>query len=203
MAEINVRLVIDELKAAGLVPADIDFHVGSSWGLVYGPSTLFPEFACQLDTLDDVPPGIHLPLYLSFKIQQPSPDMHPYRQQLLRKAAEELALLKAILTAAGLPDDDMTLARFIVLHEIGHWEHYRDEGIAPFVADLGKRREALDVQAAPHLYRQLPTEEWADAYALAQLKVFYARQAVAVAPRRESHQRKSLWRRIVALLGWS
>nr|MBO2493441.1 hypothetical protein [Clostridia bacterium] len=194
MAAIFYCDVVSELKKAGFIPAGIPIHVGSFYALAAGPSTVLPLPEYE-EFRELLPLGIHLPVETRFDYELPM-GAHPNWVELFAKAAEEIAFLRAMLAGAGLPTDDEALARFFVLHEVGHWVHYQQVGDALFLADRGRRREILEKRLPPQVYRQLLTEEWADAYALAQLKVFYARQTQQ---QTNQQQPQPVWRRIVSL----
>lgn len=192
---IMIQEIIEELRGEGLIPKNVPIHIGSLYSMVVGPAAVVPPFNEHLG----VDPGVHLPkmLFLGLK---PRPGMRPDWQALLQKTQEELDILRSLLIGAGLPADNIALARFIVLHEVGHWVQYVQEGTAPFLADM-EARQRIQGNGTPWEYRQLPTEAWADVYALAQLKVFYARRPEEQQPSEEQKpQPRSFLERLVSLL---
>jgi len=160
--------IVNELREAGYIPAEVEVFVGSPWG----PSAVLPlECTREEREFMELQVGIHLPDEL---------DPEGWGGE---DAQLELQLLRDKLTQAGLPDDDLALARFFVLHEVGHWVHFMQEGELPFAEDLilrlgllvdAEEQEWSDEEAAKR-YRQLPVEVRADAYALEQLKQLYGR----------------------------
>jgi hypothetical protein len=179
--------IVVELREAGLIPWEVKVYIGSPMG----PSTVLPlesnRFAREVL---GVPVGIHLPAVTQFDYPEPGSDAHPDYRELWRKAADEIAFLRSMLATTGLPTDDLALARFFVLHEVGHWVHFKQEGEAPFGADLEGRQRVIQEQLPPQTYRQLYTEAWADQYALAQLRMFYAKK----------QEKRPVWKKIVGLL---
>lgn len=150
--------VVKELKWVCPELKDVPVYCGSLWANKFGPMFTTEEL------VDNIPFGIHLPQDIEIL---GSPFLY-----------DELAPVHRYLETAGIKSDLLALARFTVLHEVGHYVEYalaKDKKAWALSVQLPQLQlAAAGVVGNIHeAYRQLPAEARADEFALTRLKKLY------------------------------